>query len=467
MGYLIEHFQSFSNIYIKVVVELYLVMVAVLFAVWIKPFLAKQRPWWIFTLIYLLLHAFQTYWSPGKNIDILVTVCVIGILFFSVWLLDEKRNPIQKMYLCLIFRLVGWLTLEIVTEIGMFKSQLIVNFDWYMKSANAMVIEFIVWNFMQYGVGILLLYIVICFFHKAYRYKKDEMSWQELVMLLTPAWSLLLVKPIMSSYFLLWMDGIENGSIRENIPGNVFRLLFSVFSLLSIIAIIVMYQMLIESRERVFAAKSLEKQINEMRHHVGHIEGMYDEIRGLKHDMGNHLAVIMRLAETDEKEKMSEYIESLQRKYEEVDLKIKSGNPVTDVILSEYASRFQAADITFTTDFRYPEGLNIDAFDMSIILMNALQNALEASVVCTEPEVHLKSVLHTNVFIINIRNRMDKKYEMGEGGMPISEKKGEGHGYGIRNIRDVARKYKGDIEIRQDSTGDGYDFIINVMMIGE
>ncbi|MBP5553481.1 MAG: GHKL domain-containing protein [Lachnospiraceae bacterium] len=467
MEYLIEHFQSFSNIYMTVIIELYLVMVAVLFAVWIKPFLVKQRSWWIAILIYHILQIIRTYLGTGKSIDSLITLFVIGVLFFSLWLLDDKRNPIQKLFLCVIFRVVSWLTLEIVTEIGMFEAQLILGFDWYAKSINATVIEFILWNFIQYGIGVLLLYAVIRILHKTYRYKKEEMPWQELVMLLTPAWSLLLVKPIMSSYFTLWMDGIENGSIKENIPGNAFRLLFSVFSLLSIIAIIVMYQRLTESRERIFAARSLERQIEEMRNHVSHIESMHDKIRGLKHDMGNHLAVIMRLAETGEKEKMSEYIESLQGKYEEIDLKTKSGNPVTDVILSEYASRFQAASITFTTDFRYPEGLNLDAFDISIVLMNALQNALEASTVCTEPEVHLKSVLHTNVFIINIRNCVDKKYEIAEEGMPVSEKTGAEHGYGLRNIRDVARKYRGDIEIRQDSTDDGYEFVLNVMMIGE
>lgn len=97
MEYLIEHFQSFTNIYMTVIIELYFVMVAVLFAVWIKPFLVKQRSRWIVILIYHILQIFRTYLGTGKSIDSLITLFVIGVLFFSLWLLDDKRNPISKI----------------------------------------------------------------------------------------------------------------------------------------------------------------------------------------------------------------------------------------------------------------------------------------------------------------------------------------------------------------------------------
>ena len=51
---------------------------------------------------------------------------------------------------------------------------------------------------------------------------------------------------------------------------------------------------------------------------------------------------------------------------------------MTDIILTEKKRQAQAAEIAFESSFRYPNaGLN--AFDVSIILNNALANALEAA----------------------------------------------------------------------------------------
>lgn len=63
--------------------------------------------------------------------------------------------------------------------------------------------------------------------------------------------------------------------------------------------------------------------------------------------------------------------------FEEAMGEIKSGNPVTDVILQEIKREAKRKGIHFQTDFYYPESSNINAFDVSIILHNGLQNGLE------------------------------------------------------------------------------------------
>ena len=466
MEYLVENFQSFAGIYMQVLIEAYMALVAVLFAFWLKPFTLKKKAAWIAALAYYVLQVLNTHLEAGKGVDRLLVVGAVILAFVVVWLLDDKRNPMQKFFLCVIFKLISWLSLEILVEIGMYESKLVQSLDWYMNSAKAMVIEYIVWNPFQYGMALLLLYFTVRILHKAYQHKETDLGWQEMLLMLAPAWSLLLVKPIMSSYFLLWMDGIESGSIEENIPGDAFRLMFSICSLLSIVAIIVLYQRLNESREKAFATKSLKKQMDDMRCHMEQVEQMQEKVRALKHDMGNHLSVILRLSENGEKKELEEYIGSLRETYKKTDFTIKTGNPVTDVILSEYAGRFHNAGIGYEFDFKYPDGTKINAFDVSVILTNALQNALEASGVYVNPCVKVKSVIHDNVFIINVRNCTSRKIMMTEEGIPITTKKTQGHGYGLKNIRSIAGKYKGDIEIRQENIGDGYEFVLNVMLVG-
>ena len=101
------------------------------------------------------------------------------------------------------------------------------------------------------------------------------------------------------------------------------------------------------------------------------------------------------------------------------------------------------------------------------MVTNALQNAYEASINTKTPSVSLTSVIHGQTFIMNLRNHIDSKvYINPEEDIPVSSKKEDGHGYGLKNIRTIARKYKGDIEIRQEAEKDGYVFVLNVMFIG-
>ena len=104
---------------------------------------------------------------------------------------------------------------------------------------------------------------------------------------------------------------------------------------------------------------------------------------------------------------------------------------------------------------------------MSVVITNALQNAYEASISAQDPAVKLTSVIRDNTFIISLKNHIDNKsYIDPEEDLPVSSKKEDGHGYGLKNIRTIARKYRGDIEIRQEADKDGYIFVLNVMFIG-
>ena len=173
------------------------------------------------------------------------------------------------------------------------------------------------------------------------------------------------------------------------------------------------------------------------------------------------------MAERLRPQTLDEYIGQWKNNYEESGMSVKTGNPIIDAAISEYAGRFEKSDVPFEYSFRYPQQLQINPFDMSIVITNALQNAYEASVSAQDPAVKLTSVIRDNTFIISLKNHIDSKvYIDPEEELPVSSKKEDGHGYGLKNIRTIARKYRGDIEIRQEADKDGYIFVLNVMFIG-
>ena len=192
-----------------------------------------------------------------------------------------------------------------------------------------------------------------------------------------------------------------------------------------------------ETREELLAG-----QMADMERHIREVEELYREIRSLKHDMGNHIMVMQKLNGKEQEQ----YARSLQEQYTAAAEGIKSGNPVTDVILLERSREAKAKGIAFDCCFLYPAGRKVDAFDLSIILNNALANAIEAT---DKGYIRITSSLRENVYMIEIENSFYHKIVMDrESQLPVSTKEDKVfHGFGLRNIRRVAQKYHGDMEV--------------------
>ena len=144
---------------------------------------------------------------------------------------------------------------------------------------------------------------------------------------------------------------------------------------------------------------------------------------------------------------------------------IKSGNPVTDVILQEFKNEAEKRKIRFQSDFYYPAGTNINAFDISVILNNALQNAMENAGKSGMPYISVLSYHRNHAYMMEISNSFTGNLQWNEDqGLPVTSKeKTQGHGYGLSNIRMVAGKYSGDIAI--DLKDD--EFCLSIMLMME
>jgi len=137
---------------------------------------------------------------------------------------------------------------------------------------------------------------------------------------------------------------------------------------------------------------------------------------------------------------------------------------VTDVILTEKGKEAESKGIAFTSSFIYPESTKLNAFDVSILLQNALNNAIEAAKQCEKPYISVSSFVQKKAYMIEVRNSLAKAPVLGEDGLPVTTKEEkEGHGFGLVNMRKVAAKYYGDIGIVVENG----EFVLHVMLLLE
>ena len=179
--------------------------------------------------------------------------------------------------------------------------------------------------------------------------------------------------------------------------------------------------------------------------HIRQVEYLYQDIRSIKHDMANHLLTLERLYAGNKAAEAKAYSAELSAAFSEAAGELRTGNPVTDVILQEQKNEAQNRNLEFHSAFQYPSGTTVNAFDVSIILNNALQNAVEYAV----QYVDIRAYRKNNAYIIEVKNDFAESLKWDtESGLPATSKQREdGHGYGLSNIRRVAGKYAGDLDI--------------------
>ena len=130
-----------------------------------------------------------------------------------------------------------------------------------------------------------------------------------------------------------------------------------------------------------------------------------------------------------------------------------TGNPVTDVVLNGKYQQAKSLGIQFDSEFLFPSDYGIDVFDLSIILNNALNNALEACEVLSgsDPEaerfINVTSYCKNNMFLIEVKNSFDGTVCVTEdGGLKSRKQDTHRHGLGFQNIVRCADKYLGSAD---------------------
>ena len=92
MDFLVSNFEIFAEGYMRCLIVIYIIGMAVLCAFWLKPFTKNHKAAY-FTAITYLIFRFIYYLIPIDN-DFL-RILALGIIFISfltVWLIDKKRN---------------------------------------------------------------------------------------------------------------------------------------------------------------------------------------------------------------------------------------------------------------------------------------------------------------------------------------------------------------------------------------
>ncbi len=162
-----------------------------------------------------------------------------------------------------------------------------------------------------------------------------------------------------------------------------------------------------------------------------------------RHDMHHHNAVIIEMLQNGDTDQLKTYMKSFDEALHEHNANSFCTNPIANSIFNVYARTAEVEGIKTTFRVSLPKVIGIDNIDLTCVLGNALENAVEG---CLRlPRDEEKEIIVTVKFIDNrLRVQVENTCRTDivfEGELPITQK--QGGGTGIKSILYTAERYDG------------------------
>lgn len=203
------------------------------------------------------------------------------------------------------------------------------------------------------------------------------------------------------------------------------------------------------NREHLEAAlRYADKNLMAQKKQYDRLSSHMDDARRAKHDMRQHLTVMQSYLKSDDRENLSEYLDSYLSQLPQYKLDIYSRNDVVNAIVCNYATLARDDKVSFEAKIDYPEPCPITATDITVLLGNLLENAVEACHNEAVPKlIKLRIRQKGNMLFILVDNTCTTSVHFQEG-TPLSSKR-EGFGIGAASVVSITERYHGTAQFEQ------------------
>lgn len=164
-----------------------------------------------------------------------------------------------------------------------------------------------------------------------------------------------------------------------------------------------------------------------------------EETRALWHDLKKHVIAIEAMVESSGGQSVKKEYDQIRQAYNELGNVIDIDNLILNVILHHNIDHAKSNNITVCLDAQVPPELPFSAVDLSVIIGNTFDNAIEECNTLAEanPQINITLVQQNQMLFYEIINPCTQ----------VSHKKvGKHHGYGLMNVRRCVDKYGGSME---------------------
>ena len=173
-------------------------------------------------------------------------------------------------------------------------------------------------------------------------------------------------------------------------------------------------------------------------HQIQIMSESQQKMRYMRHDMRNHLNRIRRLVEQEAINDIPKYLNEMEDAVTVKHEYSKTGNMDVDSLLNYELTLASEFGTEIICNIDLPNHLNISSFDMTVILGNLLDNAVEALQHAEKRVMIISIKLKKGIIKIDIENTYNPSY--------VRKPDGREHGIGLLSVTNTIKKYHGNLK---------------------
>ena len=185
-----------------------------------------------------------------------------------------------------------------------------------------------------------------------------------------------------------------------------------------------------------------------------------ENIRKERHELRNRYFYIQTLLKEQQYQKLEDYLDREIGSQMQSLSEISSGNLLMDYILTSKIQEAHKLDIKTYVEVLVPENLPISDDNLCTILLNLLDNAIEASSQEENPDIQIIIKCNGNYLICRILNKVSSDILKENPSLATTKEDKDFHGQGLNIVKDTVKKNNGIFRYAIE----GDYFCVTVMM---
>lgn len=222
-----------------------------------------------------------------------------------------------------------------------------------------------------------------------------------------------------------------------------------------------LYDFIVRSLSDAYEKILLKKENQYYESQLKNMEQSTAAWKKLRHDLKNHFIVLKGMLDLGEEEQAKIYLDDFIQNEFGNKQEVQSGNTAIDSILNYKMLEAEQHSVMLDLDVQIPEQLAVSSQAMSVILGNAIDNAIEAAKETEERCISAILQYTKGRLLIQISNPYSGELHLGTSGEYLTKKvEKENHGFGLKSIRDVVEKSGGVMNIEAKEG----EFILTILL---
>ncbi|MEL7567422.1 MAG: GHKL domain-containing protein [Dehalobacterium sp.] len=223
--------------------------------------------------------------------------------------------------------------------------------------------------------------------------------------------------------------------------------------LLVMMSVFVLYDSIISNYENLLSKKQLEQQTKYYDNQLKLMKASTEQLKRFRHDVINHFNTVYSLVTMNKNEKALEYMKTIHEVLGLYETYANTGVDEVDSVLNYKLTEAKQKDIQVNLELEIPQSVELKGFDITVILSNLLDNAIEACQRLDQNKT-IKVVLKYKKgrLIIIVQNTFDGQVNRSHAKIQTRKQDKQNHGLGLSQIERIVEQYNGDMKVKQTDT---------------